>query len=35
LDWYHVTGAKAHLHDPADAEAVHSVVAGILNRPEG
>lgn len=34
-EWYHVTGAKATLRDPADALAVHTIVAGILNRPEG
>ncbi|GAB2582047.1 hypothetical protein Aab01nite_59290 [Paractinoplanes abujensis] len=34
-EWYVVTGAKATLHDPADLEAVHAVVVGILNRPEG
>jgi hypothetical protein len=33
-EWYAITGAKADLKDPADAAAVHSVVAGILNRPE-
>lgn len=34
-EWYAVTGAKAALKDPADLEAVHTVVVGILNRPEG
>ncbi|WP_250031615.1 hypothetical protein [Paractinoplanes maris] len=34
-EWYTVTGAKAPLHDPKDAEAIHAVVVGILNRPEG
>ncbi|SNY04136.1 hypothetical protein [Paractinoplanes atraurantiacus] len=34
-EWYTVTGAKATLKDPADAEAIHIVVSGILNRPEG
>ena len=34
-EWYTVTGAKAVLHDRADVEAIHAVVAGILNRPEG
>jgi hypothetical protein len=34
-EWYVVTGAKGQLKDPADLAAVHSVVAGILNRPEG
>ena len=34
-EWYVVTGGKASLKDPADLEAVHQVVVGILNRPEG
>jgi hypothetical protein len=34
-EWYVVTGGKATLKDPADLEAVHQVVVGILNRPEG
>jgi len=34
-EWYTVTGAKAPLHDPKDADAIHAVAVGILNRPEG
>jgi hypothetical protein len=34
-EWYGVTGAKGTLKDPADLAAVHAVVAGVLNRPEG
>ncbi|MEV8510975.1 hypothetical protein, partial [Dactylosporangium sp. NPDC051484] len=34
-EWYVVTGAVGTLQDPADLAAVHSVVVGILNRPEG
>jgi hypothetical protein len=34
-EWYCVTGARGTLKDPADLAAVHAVVAGILNRPEG
>jgi hypothetical protein len=34
-EWYVVTGGKAGLKDPADVAAVHAVVVGILNRPEG
>jgi hypothetical protein len=34
-EWYTVTGGKAHLADPKDAEAVHQVAVGLLNRPEG
>jgi hypothetical protein len=33
-EWYTVRGATGQLHDPADAEAVHQVLAGVLNRPE-
>ena len=34
-EWYVVTGGRAPLKDPADADAVHQIVLGILNRPEG
>jgi len=34
-EWYVVTGGTAPLKDPADAAAVHAIVVGILNRPEG
>jgi hypothetical protein len=34
-EWYVVTGGKAPLKDEADLAAVHDIVAGILNRPEG
>jgi hypothetical protein len=34
-EWYVVTGAKAKLADEADVDAVHTIVAGILNRPAG
>nr|WP_296074574.1 hypothetical protein [uncultured Actinoplanes sp.] len=34
-EWYAVTGAKVTLKDPADLDAVHQIVVGILNRPEG
>jgi hypothetical protein len=34
-EWYTITGGKAHLADPADIEAVHGLVVGLLNRPEG
>jgi hypothetical protein len=34
-EWYTVTGTHAHLHDPQDAEAMHKVAVGILNRPDG
>ncbi|MCY1142517.1 hypothetical protein OWR29_31355 [Actinoplanes sp. Pm04-4] len=33
-EWYTVTGAKAPLHDPKDADAIHAVAVGILNRPD-
>jgi hypothetical protein len=34
-EWYTLTGGKAALKDEADLDAVHTIVAGILNRPEG
>ncbi len=34
-EWYVLTGGKARLADVADLDAVHSIVAAILNRPEG
>jgi hypothetical protein len=34
-EWYAVTGARATLADARDVAAVHSVAAGILNRPKG
>ena len=34
-EWYTVTGGKAALKDEADLDAVHTIVTGILNRPEG
>ena len=34
-EWYVVTGGRAPLKDEADLDAVHTIVVGILNRPEG
>jgi hypothetical protein len=34
-EWYVVTGGRSEFKDPADVAAVHAIVAGILNRPEG
>ncbi|XVS64280.1 hypothetical protein ACQPYE_39575 [Actinosynnema sp. CA-299493] len=34
-EWYAITGASCELADPADHEAVHAVLLGVLNRPEG
>jgi hypothetical protein len=34
-EWYALTGASAPLADPAGAEAVHRIVVGVLNRPDG
>jgi hypothetical protein len=33
-EWYTITGARAHLADPRDVEAIHTIVTGVLNRPE-
>jgi hypothetical protein len=36
LDWYRITGASGvRLADPADHEAVHALLRGVLHRPEG
>jgi len=34
-EWYAVTGGRAMLSDESDLAAVHAIVVGILNRPEG
>lgn len=34
-EWYAITGASCKLADPKDHEAVHAVLLGVLNRPEG
>ncbi|GAA1268915.1 hypothetical protein [Saccharothrix xinjiangensis] len=34
-EWYAVTGASCRLADPRDHDAVHEVLLGVLNRPEG
>ena len=34
-EWYALTGGTAPLADPAGADAVHQIVTGVLNRPEG
>ncbi|QFZ23765.1 hypothetical protein [Saccharothrix syringae] len=34
-EWYAVTGATCRLADPRDHDAVHRVLLGVLNRPEG
>jgi hypothetical protein len=34
-EWYVVTGGRAPLMDEADLDAVHTIVVGILNRPDG
>jgi hypothetical protein len=34
-EWYTITGARAHLAARQDVDAVHTIVTGILNRPEG
>ena len=34
-EWYAVTGGSCVLADPRDHEPVHSLLLGLLNRPEG
>ncbi len=34
-EWYTVRNARAHLGDSADADAVHAIVVGLLDRPDG
>ena len=34
-EWYVITGTRTTLRDPSDIDALHTVVVGILNRPEG
>jgi hypothetical protein len=34
-EWYTITGSRTHLADPHDVDAVHTIVTGLLNRPEG
>jgi len=34
-EWYTVTGARATLADPRDADAVHAIAVALLHRPEG
>jgi hypothetical protein len=34
-EWYIVTGAKTHIADPQDVDAVHAIAVALLNRPEG
>jgi hypothetical protein len=33
-EWYHVSGGKVTLKDPADLEAVHTLTVNLLHRPE-
>jgi hypothetical protein len=34
-EWYAVRGGACRLHDPADAEVLHTVLHDVLHRPEG
>ncbi|SDP84216.1 MULTISPECIES: hypothetical protein [Lentzea] len=34
-EWYAITGASCVLADPRDHEQVHSLLHGLLHRPEG
>ena len=33
-EWYHVTGGKFTLTDPADVDVVHELTVSLLHRPE-
>ncbi|RRO13212.1 hypothetical protein EIL87_26655 [Saccharopolyspora rhizosphaerae] len=32
-EWYRLSGADCHLHDPHDHEPLHTALAALLNRP--
>ncbi|HEX6340455.1 hypothetical protein [Umezawaea sp.] len=34
-EWYALTGGHCALKDPEDLSAVHELLVGVLNRPEG
>ncbi|PRY32646.1 hypothetical protein [Umezawaea tangerina] len=34
-EWYALTGGACALKDPEDLSAVHELLVGVLNRPEG
>jgi hypothetical protein len=34
-EWYGITGGSCSLVDPGDHSAVHELLLGVLNRPEG
>jgi len=34
-EWYTVRNARAHVRDKDDADAVHAMVVGLLDRPDG
>ena len=34
-EWYALTGGSCALKDPEDLSAVHELLVGVLNRPEG
>jgi hypothetical protein len=34
-EWYALTGGTCKLADPADLPAVHDLLVGVLNRPQG
>ncbi|MGI5504061.1 hypothetical protein [Lentzea sp. CA-135723] len=34
-EWYAITGGSCVLNDPRDHEQVHSLLHGLLHRPEG
>lgn len=34
-EWYTVRNARAHVRDKHDVDAVHAMVVGLLDRPDG
>ncbi|MGW5649431.1 hypothetical protein ACWEV3_19150 [Saccharopolyspora sp. NPDC003752] len=34
-EWYRLSAADCHLHDPRDHEALHNALIAVLNRPAG
>jgi hypothetical protein len=34
-EWYTVRNARAHVRDTGDADAIHAIAVGLLDRPDG